>query len=142
LRLRLGACDARRAAARPRRALVLRPDAGRDPRGAARTRRASPRGPRARDGAGDPPRGVAPRAPAVPRRPPGESVRDVRPRAPGPAAAVPGTDHPDVGAARRAAWRRLGPRPMTVASRRPRSSPALNVCGIRLGAATPCVLGL
>src|SRR5438093_11495456 len=31
---------------------------------------------------------------------------------------------------------------MTVASRRPRSSPALDVCGIRLGPATPCVLGL
>src|SRR5207247_5221206 len=36
----------------------------------------------------------------------------------------------------------VGPWPIPVASRRPRSSPALDVCGIRLGPAPPCVLGL
>src|SRR2546427_583389 len=35
----------------------------------------------------------------------------------------------------------LAPRPKSVASRRPRASPRLNVCGIRLGGPRPCVLG-
>jgi len=35
-----------------------------------------------------------------------------------------------------------GAGPITVASRRPRPSARLNVCGIRLGARRACVLGL